>query len=442
MAIISQVALSMQTVLTETADHLAPETGLIKRQRQLSGASCAQTLVFGWLSNPDATLEELAQTATAIGVNITPEAVFQRFTFVASHFLKRLLDSSIEQVISANPVAIEVLRRFSGVYLLDSSIVTLPDALADVWQGCGGSEKNSSASVKLSVCLNMTGGDLGLHLENGCTQDKSSPLATFSLPVGSLRSADLGYFSLPRLAQMSEDGAYWLTRVKVQCTLTCDTNSKAQRYELYEFLQSKDANGIDVRIRLGKTEKLHCRLLAVRVPEEVATKRRRQRRARLKEKGKTPSRRQLQMADWTVFATNALEQLLSLEDAIVLMRLRWQIKLLFKRWKQHGRIDKWRSEKPWRIFCELYAKLIGMCVQHWLLLTSAFSNPARSLVKAVKTIRRHAMQIACAVASQELHQLLEVCQIIASCLATGCRMNKRKKEPNTYQLLLALEENP
>jgi hypothetical protein len=124
------------------------------------------------------------------------------------------------------------------------------------------------------------------------------------------------------------------------------------------------------------------------------------------------------------------------------MRLRWQIELLFKLWKQHGHIDKWRSEKPWRILCELYAKLIGMIIQHWLLLTSAWENLARSLVKAVKTIRRHAMQVACAVASLKLHQLIEVCQIIASCLATRCRMNKRKKEPNTYQLLLALEENP
>jgi len=132
MEIISQVALAMQMVLTETADQLAQETGLIKRQRKLSGASFAQTLVFGWLSNPDATLDELAQTATAIGVGITPEAVFQRFTEDASRFLKRMLDASIQQVISANPVAIEVLKRFCGVYLLDSSIVTLPDELVAV----------------------------------------------------------------------------------------------------------------------------------------------------------------------------------------------------------------------------------------------------------------------------------------------------------------------
>jgi hypothetical protein len=288
----------------------------------------------------------------------------------------------------------------------------------------------------------MTCGDFSLHLDSGRTQDKSSPVATESLPVDALRIADLGYFSLKRLAQMSDDGFYWLTRVKVQCTLYTDASSDDRRYELYQFLQSQDQEGIDVNIRLGKTEKLECRLLAVRVPKEIADRRRRQLRARLKQKGKTPSQRQLQMADWTVLATNADEQLLSLEDAIVLMRLRWQIELLFKLWKQHGRLDKWRSEKPWRILCELYAKLIGMIVQHWLILTGAWENPAKSLVKALKTIRRHAMQLACAVASGELHQLIEVCQIIASCLATRCRMNKRKKEPNTYQLLLALEEKP
>jgi len=158
---------------------------------------------------------------------------------------------------------------------------------------------------------------------------------------------------------MSEAGFYWLTRVKVQGTLTCDANSQVKRYELYQFLQSfcpfrqelsewvskrtrqsQGANGIDVNVRWGKTEKLPCRLLAVRVPQEVAHQRHRQLRARLQEKGKTPSQRQLQMADGTVLATNVEEHLLSLYAAIALLRLRWQIKLLFKLWKQHGRLDQ------------------------------------------------------------------------------------------------------
>ena len=441
MEILTQVASAMQTVLTQNANQLAKETGLIERQRKFSGASFAQTLVFGWLSNPDATYEELAQTATAIGVQITPEAVFQRFTPQASQFLLRLLDCATEQMISVNPVAIEVLSRFSGVYLLDSSIVTLPDELANIWQGCGGPKKNGESSVKLSACWNMTCGELGLHLESGRTQDKVSPLATQSLPDGSLRIADLGYFSLPRLEQLGEEGCYWLTRVGVQCALYTDSSPQARKYQLYEFLQAQDGQNIDVEICLGATQKLNCRLLAVRVPKEIAQKRRRQLRARLKKKGKTPSKLQLQMAQWTVLATNASEQLLSFEDAMVLIRLRWQIELLFKLFKQHGRINQSRSEKPWRILCEVYAKLIGQIVQHWLILTGAWANPARSLVKAAKTIRRHAMQIGCALASGEWQRLIDACQIIVCCLATGCRINTRKKEPNTYQLLLALEQS-
>lgn len=122
--IISQVATAMQTVFTATATPLASETGLIKRQRKRSGASFAQTWVFGWLSHPDATLEELAQTATAIGVEMTPEAVFQRLTPDAAQFLVRVLDGSLEPRLRANPVAIDVLKRFFGVSLLDRSIVT------------------------------------------------------------------------------------------------------------------------------------------------------------------------------------------------------------------------------------------------------------------------------------------------------------------------------
>jgi len=49
---------------------------------------------------------------------------------------------------------------------------------------------------------------------------------------------------------------------------------------------------------------------------------------------------------------------------MVLLKIRWQIELLFKLWKSHGRVDEWRTKKPARIVCEIYAKLIGLVVQH------------------------------------------------------------------------------
>ena len=33
--------------------------------------------------------------------------------------------------------------------------------------------------------------------------------------------------------------------------------------------------------------------------------------------------------------------------------------------------DEWRTNNPWRVLCELYAKLIGLLLQHWLILLFA-----------------------------------------------------------------------
>jgi len=102
--------------------------------------------------------------------------------------------------------------------------------------------------------------------------------------------------------------------------------------------------------------------------------------------------------------------------------------------KSHGHIDESRSGKPWRVLCEVYAKLLAMVVQHWLLLTGCWAYPDRSLVKAAQTVRLHALHLASALACAEALQ--DTIALIHRCLAAGCRLNRRKKKPNTYQLLL------
>ena len=153
------------------------------------------------------------------------------------------------------------------------------------------------------------------------------------------------------------------------------------------------------------------------------------------------SERVLKLASWVVLGCNIPHEMLSFEEAFVLKRTRWQIELIFRLWKSHGCIDEWHSENPWRILCEVYAKLVVMIIQHWIFLIGCWEYPDRSLFKAVKTIQRHAMNLACAFASGCVNRLCEALEVIRRCLSVGCRINKRRKKPHTYQLLLAIGDS-
>lgn len=84
--------------------------------------------------------------------------------------------------------------------------------------------------------------------------------------------------------------------------------------------------------------------------------------------------------------------------------------------------------------CELYAKMLALLLQHWLLLVSCWQYPDRSLTQAAQTIQRYATALALALACPP--RLAEVMTSIQSCLQTGCRISRRRKHPSTYQLLL------
>ena len=122
-----------------------------------------------------------------------------------------------------------------------------------------------------------------------------------------------------------------------------------------------------------------------------------------------------------------------------MMRARWQIERLFDLWKQHGHLDKTRSEKPHRVLCEVYAKLVGLLIQHWLILSAGgWERAERSLMKAGRTVRRWALALAEAL--DKPRRLAGVLRSIGRCLAVGCRVAKRRKEPGTAQQLLALTQ--
>lgn len=430
---IARVAESMQAVLGNAADRIAREQGFVKRKRKITGSSFAQTMVTAGLGSPETTYTDLSQSAAVVGVEISAQGLEQRFTEQAAGFLQHLLAYAVEQVIGSCPAAVPILQRFQGVYVRDSTVISLPVALAESWPGVGGSS-GSTAALKLQVELDFGGGQLhGPVLQSGRMQDQQSLYQHRRLPPGALHLADLGYFRLARLAEDERSGVFWITRLKAGTALY---TLEGERIDLLAWLKAHPETEIDQPVRVGARERVPARLLVSRVPPEVVEQRRRRLREYARKKQVTPKAETLALAEWTLVITNVPVEQMSLEEAWVLTGVRWQVELLFKLWKSYLRVDEWRSQNPWRILCEIYAKLIGAVIVHWLSLASIWERVDRSLPKAVQAVRKFAVALALALSNQA--ELIRTLTRLQVCLRATCKMNHRKKHPNTYQLLLEL----
>lgn len=433
MTSITQVESAMTHILTERANVLAKETGAIRRVRKFEGADLLQTLVFGWMQHPDASLEQLSSTAAIGAVQVSDTAVHKRFSKACAAFLHAILEELLKVVVQAEMVKPpRVLRRFSAVVVEDSSTITLPEDLAQLWRGCGGNQRHTAAALKLHVRWELLRGRLwGPALTEGRCSDHRSPLALEELPEGSLYVTDLGYFCLREIAQRHRQHRYTLTRLRVGSKLF-DQKRKPLALES-GVLPPRVGQMKELRVRVGAQEQVPMRLLMLRVSKAIADQRREDLKADAQRRQQPVSEEALRLAEWTILITDAPTKRLPFQAALVLLRERWQMELLYKLWKQHGQVDEWRTANPWRALCELYAKLIGVVLQHWLIVLFAWQDAQRSLVKLAQVVRDCAGSLMEALAGER--PLSSVLRLVERRMHSGCQMNTRKKHPNSAQLL-------
>jgi hypothetical protein len=340
----------------------------------------------------------------------------------AHHFLHQLLLKGITYLVQAQGERDDLLASFNGVYLQDSSTIDLPACLHTIWQG----HQPEQATLKIHTVLDYQHGRLDLTLADGRAHD--CPLQTTALPPGSLRLADLGYFKVKVFQQLNAQGVWWVSRLPARAGIW----DEGHVIHAVHWLARQTADCVDQTIELT-AQRLRCRMVAIRVPQDVAAERRRRVREAAKARKKHHLKSEtLTLCDWTILLTNLPPETFSPHDLVALQRLRWQIELLFKRWKTDLSMDHWRTQQPHQILSELYAKLLLALIQHWFLLLGCWQQQNRSLVKAVRTLRKHAFHILAALPS--IYHLRRSLAAILSTLVR-CTISKRKTRPATFQFL-------
>jgi hypothetical protein len=430
MLTLAQLQASLQELLRVRARQAGRDSGFIQRERKLNGESFVSGLVWGWMANPEASLSELSQSTALCGANISPQGLAQRMTVEAAACLRQVLEASLELVAGGGAGCASFLQQFNGVYLLDSTTVEVPEAWEQVWSG-GGNQHRRRAALKLQTLWDYVGGRLHFSLHPARRSDVALPVA--SLPSGAVRVTDSGYFEVNSLQQLHEQGSFYLTRVPAKVRLFDDTGRK---WLLSQFLQQRAAPHFDGEITLT-AQGLRCRLLAQRAPDSIAAQRQARLRQAARRKREPLSQEALALAPWTIVVTNLPPNRLTFDQAFMLLRLRWQIELLFKLWKQHAHLETSRSQQPDRMMCEIYAKLLGLVIQHALLLATCWDVPNHSLVKLAQTVRKSAFLLAVALWADP-SQFDTLLTALRFALRSGCRLDTRKTQPSHFQRLLSL----
>jgi Transposase DDE domain len=431
MGIITKVTAAVQALFGAMAEEVAQEHPVVLRQRKFSTATLAQTFILGFLAKPRASDEELAQTAALCGVEVTPQALEQRHTTRLADFLEALFRRATQCLVKSQKSLAPLLARFPAVLILDSTTTTLPDALRERFPGCGGSHGGGQAAMKLQVQWDLCGGALdAVAIESGRDCDYKTSLQRAPLTPGTLRIADLGYFDTEVFQRFDREGIFWLSRLQYGTSVF---TPEGQRLPLLDWLGKHVGPFVDQPILMGTERRVACRIVAWRVPQEVADRRRQKLIAEARRKdGRVPSKERLAWCDWMILVTNVGADVLTPKEIAVLYRARWQIELLFKRWKSLGLIAELTGSTVARQLVRLWSRLLAVLMQHWLLLSSVWGNPRCSLSKACEAIRRHALMLAATV--NDPAKLTVAIEDLSVILRATAKQNKRRK-PSTFELL-------
>jgi DDE family transposase len=437
MEILLTDARTLQQLCGSDLDDLAASTGVIKRKRKFGAITLLRTLVFTALKHRVPKPADFKRTALQFGVDVSKAAIPARLTDELVAFLRAVLDRAIERLLTAKQATLASLQGFTGIYLGDGTTVALPDDYATQFPGCGGTAGSGRAALKIQLLREILSGAVRrLVIESGKSSDALSPIAQEQVPAGSLMVFDLGYFCLNRFRRLIDAGVSWVSRLQFGVTVY---DSAGRELSLLDDLQRRYDAGqrlIDITIFLGVEHRLRCRLIAVRVPQETAARRRQAAHAKAAKHGRTASQEYLRWQDWTIFVTDCSAERLTWQAVIVLYRTRWQIELMFKIWKSHNGLVAHRPEaSSQEQLAMVYAKLIGAIVQHWVLLTATGTQNDRSLMKAAATLREWINNLAEAL--DDLKKLADLLERLREILR-GDRVERRHRKPSHFQLL----ENP
>ena len=306
-------------------DEIAKQTKFIVRNSSKFSADGILTALMKSIIRGKGSFRDLASSLAPVQKkSISRQGVFLRINEKCVTFLSQTAHALI--ALQAKPVE-KICSKFGIKRILteDSTFQRMNPANAGNFPAHG-NKSGATAGFKMDLIYDLlTGLPIFQGLFSGTKQDKTIGREILEfVKKGDLILRDMGYFGHAMFTAIEDLKAWWLSRLPANVNVTLLDGSSLEKK-----LRPRSNNTIDEEVFVG-AERLRCRLVAVRADDELAAKRR---RSRKKSSKNTPSQQAFVRDGWHILLTN-LSEPVSKKDLFEMYRLRWNIEVRFKAWKQ------------------------------------------------------------------------------------------------------------
>lgn len=297
-------------------------------------------------------------------------------------FLRDLVSHVIQQRCAIAP---EVASGFNRILIQDGSLIRFADSARKHFPAVS-STREDKAMLHLQFAYDyLTGQTL---LAKTHPYSRTDAMATGDilehLQPGDLCLRDLGYYKADSFQQIDAKGAFYVSRLKSEITVFHGPR-KGDTLPLARFLRDSTADVVDQTVRLGQAGTFSTRLVAIRMPAQIAARRRRKLHDEAKRRNQTPSSLKLALCDWLLLITNLTAEKASAQTLRQLYRLRWHVELVFKTLKSNGclRVLTGHASNPHHLEALLLGQLLQVILhlRLWRMLGPASTTHPLSLLK-------------------------------------------------------------
>ena len=336
-------------------EHLAYESGMVRRRRKVDPSAMLWTLTLGFAAGRERTLAGLRRMyQRATGTSLVASAFYDRFTPELVRFLRAVVGELCGRLSEHEPACQGLLSKFTDVVVTDASVVKLHRLLARRYPGTRTNSNPAAAKLHLGV----KGKGLERVKLTGERANDHRSLRMGPWVAGRLLLFDLGYFRYQLFDCIDRNGGTFLTRIPAGANpLIVGMNRKWRgRTVALEGKRLDDVAGKLRRMTLDVE-------VEVEFPRRVYDGKRRTHRRRFRLIGV----RDPNSASYWFYLTNIPVEEFDAESLAQVYACRWQVEHIFKGLKSHYRLAQLPTRKGRIVEALILSAIITLLLSRELL---------------------------------------------------------------------------